>query len=156
MEPAEWWRRYRQRYREMSIARHQLIRRSGIEPAQWVRLERGEGSPSAHILRLAKRALTELAQEKTGEAIALNLPERIPERFTAAQIRDRFDRIVRRETSARHVRGHAFSGFSLKTMRRVVCDCETVALGDDPERQENGIELEMLLEQLLQERGGPL
>ena len=60
MNAKEWWRRFRLIHRKHGIQRQELIQQSQIEPAQWSRLERGDGSPTDDMIQKIKNTLRHL------------------------------------------------------------------------------------------------
>ena len=65
MNAKEWWRRFRLIYRKHGIQRQELIQQSQIEPAQWSRLERGDGSPTDDMIQKIKIHFDIFLQHKT-------------------------------------------------------------------------------------------
>lgn len=132
MNAKVWWENFRKLYRSLKVERFELIQRSGLEQAQWARLERGEGSPTDDVVRKIKSALVEAlsaAGREMPEALN-NLPDSIASSMTPIQIQEWFESIVNRELGFRRERPQ-IRHVSNNQIQYTIRNCETIAIGAD-------------------------
>ena len=132
MNTKEWWQRFRFMYRKYGIQRQELIEQSQIEPAQWSRLERGDGSPTDDMIQKIKNTLRHIFLEKK-----IKIPKEFHEltdtvdfHLSTQDIKRVFEAHFRREIGYKH-RGMTSDHISFETQERVVRNCETIAIGAD-------------------------
>ena len=154
MNTKEWWHIYRQICRQYGIKRQELILHTKIEPAQWARLERGEGSPTSALIQKVHLALQRLLLQKDIPIPPSleELPYSVENTLSPEDIRKSFQRHVRRELGRNRIRNTSPEHISFEIQSNAIRNCETIAAGGDQGFHQRG-NFERLMRAFL--RDGP-